>query len=786
MTPHSSRTHHHPYIRSSPAFGSEISSHAHSDYIDDHAAAWARLPPVRAPVTLPGFKSFFCDDLPAPKALTAPIEHLHHTLPQPQPKPTQYAPVFSDSEEEPQEEDDDGGYSFVEENTRATFFRTSAERGQWRFDPTPLKFEPLRRSAPTSSPPPVSGLHLLLRPISEPAPSTGRVSHSPEAHEPHKEDCELPSASSDAALSESEPEPDHLRSSLSACDRTCSLPSLESDRDSVEPEDLMCPSSPLPPSSPPMSSSPMLHSMSPLSFAPSSPHLAPSSPLSFIDSLPPTDDLEHDPDHEMEVDVGADVAMEAQAPSDDEPGTTVPTPHPQGALALLDVPQCIVQVQGQVRDPDGDAAETIPILIPASIADPEEAAQAPVPAAAPVPEPKAEFEPEPCLLPNGLELDADKGVTILEGKAESAESPVVESSLLVSPLLPLPSPSLALSEEIPEVEECVHDDDDVTIGAEEPPTAGASTSDLVEPGVTVATDALPEKEVENGCPGPFSVGEGKVELEALKPKDENGVASTSANSSVPKKEKRRRDRERERERDGPAKKKARVGGEDSVLPVAQTREPQKKKPGREKRRLVEEEVDGEDEENRREVVVPVVKKKQRRASEAPSKRSGKSTPPKPISTTCPPKPQPPQDPGTQALDAEIFGMLIESMATSRASCLPVSTLLKSVMQSRPSMRDDRTEGEWRVVVERVLNSGEASMGGSGVFGKVESSFKDDSDRPLDAQWFYVPELDEDQDRATLIRSMMPRPGKRSTTKKYKQYYYRPLDKISRWDHEDEM
>lgn len=64
--------------------------------------------------------------------------------------------------------------------------------------------------------------------------------------------------------------------------------------------------------------------------------------------------------------------------------------------------------------------------------------------------------------------------------------------------------------------------------------------------------------------------------------------------------------------------------------------------------------------------------------------------------------------------------------------------------------------------------------------------QDDSDRPLEAQWFYVPERDEDQERAALIRSMMPRPGKRSETKKYKQYYYRPLGKISRWDPEDEI
>ena len=64
--------------------------------------------------------------------------------------------------------------------------------------------------------------------------------------------------------------------------------------------------------------------------------------------------------------------------------------------------------------------------------------------------------------------------------------------------------------------------------------------------------------------------------------------------------------------------------------------------------------------------------------------------------------------------------------------------------------------------------------------------QDESNRPLEAQWFYVPEQDQDQERATLIRSMMPRPAKRTETKKYKQYYWRPLDKISKWDPEDEL
>ncbi|KAJ2919968.1 hypothetical protein MD484_g492, partial [Candolleomyces efflorescens] len=136
-------------------------------------------------------------------------------------------------------------------------------------------------------------------------------------------------------------------------------------------------------------------------------------------------------------------------------------------------------------------------------------------------------------------------------------------------------------------------------------------------------------------------------------------------------------------------------------------------------------------------------------------------------------------------DSEIEGMIIECMATSRASSMPVSMLTRSVLQAHPNLKGERTEKEWRKVLCRVLVNGTAGRG-SGIFGKVDSSGKDDSDRPLEAQWFYVPELDEDQDRAALIRSMMPRPGKRSVTKQYKQYYWRPLEKISKWDAEDDL
>ena len=85
-------------------------------------------------------------------------------------------------------------------------------------------------------------------------------------------------------------------------------------------------------------------------------------------------------------------------------------------------------------------------------------------------------------------------------------------------------------------------------------------------------------------------------------------------------------------------------------------------------------------------------------------------------------PSPPLDPETAALHAQICGLLIETMAMSRASSLPVSSLFKLVMQDQPSLKAQRSEKEWMGIFDAVLHAGEAGRG-SGVFGKVESSGK---------------------------------------------------------------
>jgi len=104
----------------------------------------------------------------------------------------------------------------------------------------------------------------------------------------------------------------------------------------------------------------------------------------------------------------------------------------------------------------------------------------------------------------------------------------------------------------------------------------------------------------------------------------------------------------------------------------------------------------------------------------------------------------PRDPnGIPLADSEICGMIIEGMATSRASSLPISQICRIVLQSQPAMRE-KSEKEWGSVFERVLGSGSRVLNGdftcgggkagkrvgkggfgkgSGVFEKVDSSYK---------------------------------------------------------------
>ncbi|KAI0338246.1 hypothetical protein BDW22DRAFT_1300630, partial [Trametopsis cervina] len=142
---------------------------------------------------------------------------------------------------------------------------------------------------------------------------------------------------------------------------------------------------------------------------------------------------------------------------------------------------------------------------------------------------------------------------------------------------------------------------------------------------------------------------------------------------------------------------------------------------------------------------------------------------------------------------ELEGMIIETLATARATSQSAATLWDALARARPALKtmnrrlpEDTSplnKRDWIQLLTYILAAGHFE---TGVFGRAllyEIARTKSAQR---AQWYYMPEKDVDQDRATLVKSMMRGPGKRSETMKYKRYYWKPLGKISRWDREDDL
>ncbi|KAF8513136.1 hypothetical protein BU17DRAFT_53430 [Hysterangium stoloniferum] len=131
---------------------------------------------------------------------------------------------------------------------------------------------------------------------------------------------------------------------------------------------------------------------------------------------------------------------------------------------------------------------------------------------------------------------------------------------------------------------------------------------------------------------------------------------------------------------------------------------------------------------------------------------------------------------SELVDLPMTGFLVETLALSRASAMGAPELLRAVLKSQPQLSESRSEIEWLVLVRRILER--VTM-----FGRIERKGLDAADRPLEDQWFYIPEYDKELGRAELLTGIMPK--KRTVTKRSKQYYFEPVSKISRWDPEDD-
>ncbi|KAI0250136.1 hypothetical protein BJV78DRAFT_1221411 [Lactifluus subvellereus] len=125
------------------------------------------------------------------------------------------------------------------------------------------------------------------------------------------------------------------------------------------------------------------------------------------------------------------------------------------------------------------------------------------------------------------------------------------------------------------------------------------------------------------------------------------------------------------------------------------------------------------------------------------------------------------DPQRPCPHPALLGILLETLAQSRASSLPLTALTRTApaLASYPHAALTSTLA-WAVrarILGCVRSSGEA----------------------LPPSYFYDPAADPDRERGELLRCLMPRAGKRRETMKYKQYYWAPVvvgrGRTRRWD-----
>ncbi|KAJ3502910.1 hypothetical protein NLJ89_g8674 [Agrocybe chaxingu] len=715
-TPYISRhAHNYAYIRSSPEIEPDYGYSSVGGYLESSSSPWdynyssrgtskvsrAEDPfPRRASISTAG-------DYP-PSSDFDVSEFSDHDLPDVDSEPAsdsapaENAGTVSDSEggnAEGQDDDEDANlFSFSSNSYRSTFFRTSAERGQWKYDPIPFKPKSVpsllqtRKSVPTLSRVPTPTLANPTRPISEPAPSTP-------AENAFVPSTTTPPDQPDPPMKTTPPETIPAPTPSTAEDQLDSpntVPSLSSDRESsTDADDHEMPASPLPPSSPPLSPmsfsvSIMSRSVSPLSFAPESPAMRSSSPLSEL--------------------------------SDDEEDEE-PQPVPAPTLAPVTVSN-VFKLLNPVDDDD------VTMRKPASNSAPASTSEQTVPAHEGSVRPANEA---PC-------------GTILHTKSSLASQDILHSEAKPHPFaidsIPIPPSVSTLSEGDHETEslpfdskpsqDIVMDSDVIAVPSfvqQESTPAGKHDSMEVDSKATPsgATDNAGDKHV---VPVPPNSPTDNVHRPSSEPDSGPSSASDTKDQKdqVPVKEKRKN----QPSPDGPTMKKRKTEPRDRVSspgsslspePEEQPKKTKSKAAG--KRKAQPQQDDGA--EDATSEPTPPPKEKRRKKSDPEGSSTSKRTAKSHRSKTRAPSSSyhgsddesepidPPLDPGAAALHATVCGMVIETMAMSRASSLPVSVIYKMVMSEQPGLKEQRTEREWIKIFDRVLRDGEAGRGEWGLW-----------------------------------------------------------------------
>ncbi|KAL1843204.1 hypothetical protein VTJ49DRAFT_2755 [Mycothermus thermophilus] len=133
------------------------------------------------------------------------------------------------------------------------------------------------------------------------------------------------------------------------------------------------------------------------------------------------------------------------------------------------------------------------------------------------------------------------------------------------------------------------------------------------------------------------------------------------------------------------------------------------------------------------------------------------------SATTPTTPAPPSDPATiagmtQEAAATLRNHMVNQLAFSRLSSTPLSTIMNNLPADE---RRTVSKEQLRIIIESTA-----------CVGIIRRQGKDAAGKPLESEYYYTPELDDDEQRRVAVTDGLRKPSLRSCRKQHKQYYWK--------------
>jgi len=130
-----------------------------------------------------------------------------------------------------------------------------------------------------------------------------------------------------------------------------------------------------------------------------------------------------------------------------------------------------------------------------------------------------------------------------------------------------------------------------------------------------------------------------------------------------------------------------------------------------------------------------------------SSRSSRTTHTEPLQPN-----QSPAQPKSQAPEFDISSHIINQLAFSRLSSTPLSTILSHLPRDAGALSKD----DLRILLRETACIGEVTREG-----------KDAAGKPLESEYYYIPDLDEDEKRKEAVVNDLMKPGLRACRKQHK-------------------